>query len=146
MILTLDDLRRMGYELDASGNAVRAKPPALPDALTDADDVTWQEKQRQCYRVFAKAGCEVWWLSQPGKVKQTPGLPDLLIFGPPGAPFHAYWETKAGRGRLSGAQRRFALHCQRTNVLFGSGGERAARAFLHARLLEAPLKREEDDG
>lgn len=103
----------------------------------DDGDLTWQEVQRRCYRVFAKAGCEVWWLSQVRKSGQTPGLPDLMVFGPPGAPFLLMWDSKAGRAKLSPAQKKFELHCQRTKTHFASGGEAAARRTLKALIAEA---------
>lgn len=124
--LTKADLSALGMEVQ-NGRAVRV-------ANTDTDpgdaDTSWQEMQRKCYRVFEKAGCEVWWLSQARRTRQTAGLPDLLIFGPPGAPFMTFWETKAGKGRLSEAQRRFAAHCQRTGIEFQCGGEFIARRWL----------------
>jgi len=86
--------------------------------------------------VFANGGCEVYWLSQARKTGQTPGLPDLIVFGPPGAPFLLMWETKAGRGKLSESQRKFALHCQRTKTHHASGGVWAARRALRT-LIEA---------
>ena len=109
-----------------AGSGVEPDP-----AQPNDEDTSWQEMQRQCYRVFADAGCEVYWLSQSRRTRQTPGLPDLLVFGPPGEPFHLAWETKAGRGGPSEAQRKFALHCHRTGFPYRIGNARMARRVLH---------------
>ena len=123
--LTQADLAAMGRKV-VNGVAVKVAPDESP---ADAD-VSWQEMQRKCHAVFVKAGCAVYWLSQSRKTRQTPGVPDLIVFGPPGHPFHAYWETKSGRGKLEEAQRKFALHCQRTNTEYQCGSAVLAGAFL----------------
>jgi hypothetical protein len=71
--------------------------------------------------------------------RQTPGLPDLLVFLPPrGAePAVQVWhEAKAGSGRLSPAQQKFRSWCQAAHVEHVTGGVDAAIAYLvdHGRL------------
>src|SRR5687767_3512896 len=124
MTMNEAELAALGYRVE-NGEAVKVVMPA--EAKGEAD---WREVQRQCYRVFDEAGCTVYWLSQARRTGQTAGLPDLIVFGPPGHPWHAAWETKAGKGKLSEAQRKFALHCQRTGFEYQSGGEYTARQFL----------------
>lgn len=93
-------------------------------------DISWQEMEARCRAVFEKAGCTVYSTSQRRKSKVSAGLPDLVVFGPPGRPFMTFWETKHGKGKLSDGQRKFALHCQRTGTQFQCGGEHVARQWL----------------
>jgi hypothetical protein len=125
MTMTVEQLRGLGYRV-VDGRAVR-------DQLTDTPDpdVTWQEAQRQCYRVFESAGCTVYWLSQARRTGQTPGLPDLIVFGPPGQKWCLMWETKNGRGKQSEAQRKFQLNCDRVELPYYAGSARMARRALH---------------
>lgn len=133
--LTPDDLALMGFTVK-DGEAVRvAAFNVEPEHVSDKADGTWQETQRACFRVFDRGGCTVYWLSQARKTRQTAGLPDLLVFGPPGAPFLLMWETKHGQGKPSEAQRRFQAHCQRTRTHYASGTSAAARRTLAALLL-----------
>lgn len=115
-------LRDMGYEVQ-NGQAVRI-------VADDSVDLAWQKVEAECRKVFEKAGCEVWSSSERRKQRVSAGFPDLTVFGPPGHPFHAYFECKAGRGALTEAQNRFRLHCLRTKTLHSYGGLRAAREFL----------------
>jgi hypothetical protein len=139
---SLAELRQQGYEL-RDGRLVRVVPngvivgpggaAVVPD---DEESNNWKDAQAECRRVFVDGGCEVYWLSQARKSGQTPGLPDLIVFGPPGAPFLLMWETKSGHGKLSDAQRKFALHCQRTSTRYAAGGPTAARRTLKQLLEE----------
>lgn len=113
----------------ANGLPLSEAPPP-PDVPIAEADLQWQAMQRAVYRVFKAAGCDVYWLSQARATGQTPGIPDLLIFGPPGAPFMAWWESKAGRGKLSPAQQAFQRQCQRCGIRFGSGGANGAKKTL----------------
>lgn len=103
--------------------------PLHEDTAPDADR-SWQDEQRAVWRVWIDAGCTAYWLSQARRTGQTPGVPDQIIFGPPGAPFLAFWEVKSGRGKLTPAQEQFRLNCVRCGVRFGSGGVSAARRML----------------
>ena len=64
------------------------------------------------------------------KSKQTPGLGDLWIFAPKGWRLAWWWETKAGRAKLSEAQEDFRDSCLETVVLWGSGDRYDAWRFL----------------
>lgn len=71
--------------------------------------------------------------------RQTPGIPDLLVFLPTrGAePTLMLWhEVKAGSGRLSADQQKFRSWCQAAHVEHVTGGLDAAIAYLvgHGRL------------
>jgi hypothetical protein len=131
---TPDELAQMGYRLEG-GRAVRV---GHGPADTQEPEMHWKEMQRRVRRVFIGAGCTVYWLSQARRSGQTPGLPDLIVFGPPGAPWGLMWETKAGRGETSAAQRTFAQHCARVGWCYRSGGESAARRFLREQSVAAP--------
>lgn len=120
--LTRAEVERMGYTVGDDGRAVRAEEPLEPE--------TWQAVERECRAVFERAGCTVYSTSQRRASHVSAGVPDLLVFAPPGHHWSAWWECKSGRGALTEAQRKFALHCQRADVLHGVGGVRAARAFL----------------
>jgi hypothetical protein len=129
--LTRADLHAMGKTVDGSGRVV----PLPPD---DDADMSWQQVEADCRKVFEKAGCTVYSTSQRRRSNVSAGISDLIVFGPPGHPFHLYWETKAGRGKLSDAQRQFALHCQRAGIRFASGGAAAARQTLKELLSQTP--------
>lgn len=129
---SLSELRQHGYEL-IDGQLVRVKAVlqstlhVVPD---ESDEGTWQQAQADCRKVFVDGDCEVYWLSQARKTGQTAGLPDLIVFGPPGAPFLLFFEVKHGQGKLSPAQQQFALHCQRTGTLYAAGSKQIARKLL----------------
>jgi hypothetical protein len=127
--LTKADLQQLGYTV-VDGRAEKSATPPIGD-----EDATWQKVEANCRKVFEKAGCTVYSTSQRRRSRVSAGVPDLIVFGPPGAPFHLYFEVKAGRGKLSGAQRQFALHCQRSGIEFDCGGETAARQMLKHLLL-----------
>jgi hypothetical protein len=59
----------------------------------------------------------------PGTM-QTPGVPDYGIWLKPirGLGLRwAWWESKAGRGVLSPAQRKFQVNCERAGILYVVG-------------------------
>jgi hypothetical protein len=114
----------------AAGLVLHEAPPNVDEESIDEPDVHWKKMQADVRLVFVDDGCAVYWLSQARKTGQTPGVPDLIIFGPPGHPFMAFWETKAGQGKLSPAQKQFQLQCLRAGVRFGSGGVNAAKRYL----------------
>lgn len=71
--------------------------------------------------------------------RQTPGIPDLLVFLPPRGdqPSVQLWhEVKAGRGRLSPEQQKFRSWCQAAHVEHVTGGVDDAITYLvgHGRL------------
>jgi hypothetical protein len=136
--LTRQELEAMGYEV-RNGHAFPRKSTNEPES-GDAD-VSWQQMESRCRAVFEKAGCTVYSTSERRRVKRSAGVPDLLVFGPPGAPFMTFWETKAGRGKLSDAQRQFALHCQRAGIEFQSGSDYIARQWLKHLLKQYEGKR-----
>jgi hypothetical protein len=119
------DLHSLGFAV-RDGRAVKAETAEPPDEA----DLSWQKVEARCRQVFEKAGCAVYSTSQRRRSRVSAGIPDLIVFGPPGHPFHLYFEVKAGRGRLSEAQHKFALHCERANVRCEAGGEVAARRIL----------------
>lgn len=126
--ITRSEVERLGYRVGDDGRAVRN---------VEAEPETWQAVERECRALFERAGCTVYSSSQRRRAKVSVGVPDLLIFSPPGYRWCAWWECKSGRGALTEAQRKFALHCQRTGQHHGVGGVRAARAFLRELMTEA---------
>lgn len=66
--------------------------------------------------------------SQPFRAAITPGVPDLLCFGPR----HGFFvvEVKRPGGAQSAAQKQFQHHCERAGVPYVLGGVFAVLAFL----------------
>lgn len=134
---SLSELRQQGYDL-RDGKLVRVVPNGVVVGPTggmlapdeESSGGTWRQAQAECRKVFVDGGCEVYWLSQSRETGQTPGLPDLIVFGPPGAPFMLCWETKHGTGKLSPAQQKFEKHCQRSKTRYVAGGKSAAKRTL----------------
>jgi hypothetical protein len=111
----------------------RKGAPVRPLSHPDDDaDLSWQKVEARCRQVFEKAGCAVYSTSQRRRSKVSAGICDLIVFAPPGQKWCLMWETKAGRGKLSEAQRKFALHCHRTGVAYWSGGVSKAREVVRA--------------
>jgi hypothetical protein len=86
-------------------------------------------------------GCTIGSLSQFRKSKVALGTPDLWLFGPPRMPIFAWWETKTPWGRPhTDEQIQFALNCQRTGTIYGTGAIDAFLAFADATGLRPPSK------
>ena len=79
-------------------------------------------------RLLKLAGCKVYRLSQPRRTMQTPGLPDVWIFGPPGC--FAWWEAKRPGGRLRPEQKEFRAMCLARGIPHVVGGVESVQALL----------------
>lgn len=85
--------------------------------------------QRDVKRAYEKAGCFVAVFSQGRKTRQTPGIPDLLIFVP--GRFLPWWhETKAPGGKQSPAQVTWQARCETVGMSYVLGGLPEALAHL----------------
>lgn len=139
---SLSELREQGYDL-RDGKLIRVKAVLRATVHSPPDESaegTWQQAESDCRAVFEKAGCTVYSTSQRRASKVSPGIPDLIVMGPPGSPFLLFFEVKHGQGKLSEAQRRFQLHCQRTGTRYAAGSKAAARKLLSTLIAEYSAK------
>lgn len=56
------------------------------------------------------------WRREAGGTRQTPGLPDICVFGPERCPFMGWIEVKAGKGKLRPSQIIFQKLCEKNQV------------------------------
>lgn len=56
------------------------------------------------------------WRKDPGGTRQTPGIPDLVVFGPDRFPFFGWIEVKAGKGKLRPSQVVFQDECRKAET------------------------------
>jgi len=119
-----DDLRARGLPLTPTPEQL-----AVDVAKHNAEVDARLEKQIQAtiVRLYREFGCKVYILSQARASKQTPGLPDLLIFYRVVAWWH---EVKTPTGKQSADQRDFMANCKNTGVYYVLGGVRAAEDWL----------------
>ncbi len=75
--------------------------------------------EQVCY-LLRLAGCKVYRLAQARASSQSPGLPDLWVFGP--GPRFAWVEVKRPGGRLRPDQRQFRELCQARRIEHLVGG------------------------
>ncbi len=83
------------------------------------------EVQTQVRRIYEALGCVVYSFSQGRRTRQTPGIPDLLVFCARKrlAFFH---EVKTDDGKQSPEQREFQRVCQLVRLEYVLGGVQAA--------------------
>jgi hypothetical protein len=79
-------------------------------------------------RLLRLAGCEVYRLSQSRASRQTPGIPDLWVFGPRN--LYCWLEVKRPGGRLRPEQRKFQAHCEARKIEHVVGGVREVERLL----------------
>jgi hypothetical protein len=88
-----------------------------------------KDERPKIIKAYEDRGWVVLDLGSQGRVtRQTPGVPDFLVFTGPTMFWH---ESKAKTGRQSEAQRDFQFRCERAGIVYVLGGER--EAFDHAR-------------
>lgn len=136
--LSPDEVRRIAEQRLRDREAGRPLTPVAPGAAAAPEPperterqqlLDWRAEQREVYKRFRAFGAEVYWLSQPRRTKQTPGLGDLWCMHPRER-IAWWWETKHGAGKLEPAQERFRELCEQTHTLHGSGGVAEAEEFL----------------
>ena len=75
-----------------------------------------KDVQRAVYRLLVQCGCQVYWMSQARKTRQTRGVPDLIAFSP--SKGMAFIECKAKGKKLRREQQAFANWCSLTGVQY----------------------------
>jgi len=87
-------------------------------------------EQSECVKIYRAHGCVVYSLSQPRATKQSPGLPDLVVFAPR---YRAAWWHEVKRpvgGVPSPAQVDFQQRCAECGVRYVIGDRTVAWNIL----------------
>jgi hypothetical protein len=87
----------------------------------------WPEYERVC-SLLEQCWCDVWRMAVSGRVPQTPGFPDLVVFSPVRG--HAYIQVKHGAGRETAKQREFRALCDVHGITYILGGVAEVRDWL----------------
>ena len=90
--------------------------------------ITEKQVQKLVKEMLSICHVVIYDTSQPFRAAITPGVPDLLCFGPR----HGFFvvEVKAPGGSQSPAQRLFQQHCEAAGVPYVLGGVDQVLAFL----------------
>ena len=85
--------------------------------------MTEKETQAAVKKVYRDVGGFVYDLSQPRATKQTPGVPDLIVFLTwRGKGYMFFHEVKTAAGRQSSPQKAFQDSCGRAGETYLLGG------------------------
>lgn len=100
--------------------------PALTIGLPEPTEKATQHAIKKLLKLM---GLVYYDTSQPFRAKITPGVPDLLVFGPR----HGFFvvEVKSPKGRQSAAQQQFASLCEAAGVPYILGGVQQVADFLN---------------
>lgn len=100
------------------------RSPALPGKLPVPLEAGVYEA---VVALLTLAGCKVYRLSQVRASRQSPGIPDLYVFGPTTG---AWFEVKRPGGRLRPEQREFRERCEARRIEHVVGGVDEAKRLL----------------
>jgi hypothetical protein len=126
----IEEARRRN-ERRAQGKPITPEQSAegLRHVINERDARLEKDIQRDVYKRYRNFGCEIYWLSQARETRQTPGVPDLIVFHPRSATAW-YHEVKTPTGTVSPAQLHFLELAAGCGIRVVVGGVNAAEEQL----------------